>query len=446
MKINKNIFKKLIRESISKILKEEFYLYDESAAADPQHDRGWSIDQPLSRRIVDYLADLEELPRFENRMDDVKFEAEGAEGIVVSLDNFRVIKIFHDIINAAKNLEFVSSQFDNAARVFSHGVINLNKPVVYWKKGSTLNRMTKNKPVDKLYYIIMERIVPDNYVFQNIEIVLDKISRISNLGFNNLLTLSELNIQSTNSIIDELFQAMLLDPVVKQLLLENNLNFTSFLDFISQNLSRKLRNKCTAAFSSSFSNIKKSYTKNSIFVENSGKNLCLKHLILNHLGIINTFPDHEIVLGFLKQFLSTGIKRKLPNNTNTTLLEDLEDIINLVNEVINVNGVAWADIHKEQFGRRNSGELVALDVGSTGNLGNIQDPSVINNLMSQFTASNIIDLDIRDVSQPNPPESMEFTGGYYLKPGDVKNPSMKFLSERKIVRAISESSKRRVYE
>ena len=126
MLMNRNKIKRLIFESFVKhdryLMSENFYLYDPAAANDPTHDKGWSLYQPLAEKIVDYLADAERLPRLENRLNKPRIVASGAEGIVVSLDDYKVVKLFHTIDNAAKNLNLVSRSPDKTAKVYSKGV------------------------------------------------------------------------------------------------------------------------------------------------------------------------------------------------------------------------------------------------------------------------------------------------------------------------------------
>ena len=67
-------------------------------------------------------------------------EASGAEGIVLSIDDFRVIKFFHSIQNAAKSIPLLSKKYDFTAKVFGAGKIILNAEVVYFRPNSTYSK------------------------------------------------------------------------------------------------------------------------------------------------------------------------------------------------------------------------------------------------------------------------------------------------------------------
>lgn len=374
----RNTIRGLIRESISErlnLLSENFYLYDASAASDPSHDKGWTLYVPLAEKIVDYLADIERLPRFENRMSMPRIVASGAEGIVVSLDDFKVIKLFHSIDNASKNLGFVSNSHEKTAKVYSKGVINLDKPVVYWKQGSTHNKRNKNYQINRLYYIIMERIIPDRFVFKNIDIELEKFIQTRHTKFNEIIALYNLGGEIKNQI-ETVYQDILYaryDGL--RFLLDYNLNtFQQLIRYIND---PKTPPKHVRRIASEVNNLFVTHGKNTgavLVKTKNGNPLTLKMLFLNALGIVNNFSNitefNKIFISHLKN-LKIRQKKKLAINKNNFLYEDYLDVLNLIDEIIlksgdpekNIDPLTWRDIHEEQFGRRSDGELVALDIG-----------------------------------------------------------------------------------
>jgi len=374
----KNIIRGLIRESISKrlnLLSENFYLYDASAASDPSHDKGWSLNAPLAEKIVDYLADIERLPRFENRMHMPRIVASGAEGIVVSLDDFKVIKLFHSIDNSAKNLGFVSNSHEKTAKVYSKGVINLDQPVVYWKRGSTHNKSNKNYQINRLYYIIMERIIPDRFVFKNIDIELAKFIQIRFTKFNDIIALYSLGNTIANQI-EAVYQDILKAGYsgLRFLKKYNLSTFQQLINYISNpNTPPKHVRRIASEVNNLFSTHGKE-TGEALVKTTNGSPLTLKMLFLNVLGIVNNFPEvHQFNQIFIDHLKNQRIRqrKKLPMNKNSLLYEDYLDILNLIDEIIlksgdpekNIDPLTWRDIHEEQFGRRADGELVALDIG-----------------------------------------------------------------------------------
>lgn len=368
----------LIYESVNQkinLLSENFYLYDSAAASDPSHDKGWSLYAPLAEKIVDYLADIERLPRFENQMNMPRIVASGAEGIVVSLDDFKVIKLFHSIDNAAKNLGFVSNSHEKTAKVYSKGVINLDKPVVYWKQGSTHNKRNKNYQINRLYYIIMERIIPDRYVFKNIDVELEKFIQVRHTKFNEIIALYRLGGLIANQV--EVVYQDILNAGYSGLKFLNDYNLSTFQQLMNYISNPNTLPKHVRRIASEINNLFVMHGKKTgeVLVKTSnGRPLTLKMLFLNVLGIVNNFPDvykfNEIFINHLKN-QKIRQRKKLPINKNSFLYEDYLDILDLIDAIIlksgdpvnNIDPLTWRDIHEEQFGRRSDGELVALDIG-----------------------------------------------------------------------------------
>lgn len=373
MLMNRNKIRRLIFESFVKhdryLMRENFYLYDVAAANDPAHDKGWSLYEPLAEKIVDYLADNERLPRFENRMTKPRIVASGAEGIVVSLDDFKVVKLFHSLENAAKNLNLVSNSPNKTAKVYSKGVINLNAPVVYWKQGSMHNRRMKNKPISRLFYIVMERIIPDRFVFKNIDMELDKFVLVRHVKFDEVLALYGTQVQSIMNKIEDVYLDIIAAAYPQQrFVIKYGLDeFEKVIQFISDPSKHGKHKRQIAAECNNLFVVHGKTNPTESFVDlDNGRPLTLKMLCLNALGIVNNFPGADDFEELFRAHLLTQRipgRKKLANNNNTTLFEDYRDILDLIEEIIITSNLQWRDIHEEQFGRRSGGELIALDIG-----------------------------------------------------------------------------------
>jgi hypothetical protein len=323
------------------ILNEEFYYLTDT-----------DYTQPLSSEIINVLAS--KLPGSTRALSTDSLKASGAEGVVVSLDDKRVIKLFHSIENAAKNLPLVSKNIPETAQVYSTGKIILDQPVVYYRRGSSYTP-SETSATKELYYIVMQRVIPDPYIYNYVELAYEKYNRLSNIDFNKLIELYSIDEPLLKERISEIF----LDFMNTQ---QDNLS-SAFqnIDDVLMNAGRKqvniLRNQ--------FNVYRKNKTKEFVLMAN-GRVVTLKGLILNYLDIENDVPYATEFLDFLAQTPSFQKKPK-KSFTNNTLIEDLKAIIELVATIRINKQIPWNDIHKEQFGRENiSNKLVALDLGVKG--------------------------------------------------------------------------------
>jgi hypothetical protein len=280
-------------------------------------------------------------------------KASGAEGIVLSLDDKRVIKLFHSIENAAKNLPLVSKNVPETGQVYSIGKILLDQPVIYHKKGSTYTP-TDASAAKEIYYIVMQRVKPDPYVYNYVELAYETFNRISSLTLDNLLLLY------ANG-----------EKVIKE---RANKIFIDFMNFVGEKFSDKFDNiesfirtatrRERNILKNMFSQFRKSKTKEFVFVSN-GRPLSLKELLLNYLGIENTITYAKNLVDLLLS--SNAFQKKAKKSfTGNSLSKDLLDILKLIKTLRIDKKIPWNDIHREQFARNEKNDLIALDLGIKG--------------------------------------------------------------------------------
>lgn len=312
---------------------ENFFLFDDT-----------EYKNPISKKILDAI--LSKLPGTSSANSLPQIEASGAEGIVFSLDDYRVIKLFFSIDNALKSAPLISKSVNFTSKVFSTGKIILDKPVVYFRRNSSYSRL---KPIQtkELYYTIMERVTPDEETYSSVEEAYDENTRISKLQFEDLAQLKSVGDISLNERISE---------ILKNFLEESDINTgtdqVDYFDFINS-LPKKEKN---ILLSTKFSIWKKTKTKEFIFLNSDGSPLLLKHFILNSCGAISTVNfDINLIKNFLfskKEFLKKQV------------IQNFLEIENLIKEIVVDSKISWRDIHKGQFGRNKNNELVALDIGT----------------------------------------------------------------------------------
>ena len=323
-----------------KQLDEEFYFTSDEERANP-----------LARKIVNLI--LKNLPSSGGAQSSELLQASGAEGIVLSLDDYRVIKMFHSIDNAAKNLPLVSKDVPETAQVYSVGKILLDQPVIYFKKGSTYTP-TEAEATKEIFYIVMQRVKPDPYVYNYVELAYESFNRISYINLDKLVLLHNIEDEEIKSRTNEVFSKFM-----ATLGEEYQAKYPNIETFLST-ATRKQKNVIT----NQFSQFRKPKTKEFVFGAD-GRPVELKQLLLNYLGIMSTVPYAENLVNFLlnsEQFQ----KRPKKSFTSNTLREDLLDIMNLIKTLRIDKNIPWNDIHREQFGRNKKNDLIALDLGVKG--------------------------------------------------------------------------------
>lgn len=321
-------------------LDEEFYFVTDEDRANP-----------LSRKIVDLI--IKKLPSSPRAQSSELLQASGAEGIVLSLDDNRVIKMFHSIDNAAKNLPLVSKNVPETAQVYSVGKILLDQPVLYFKKGSTYTP-TAAEATKEVFYIVMQRVKPDPYVYNYVELAYESFNRISYITLDKLVLLHNIGDEEIKKRANEVFLKFM--ATLGEEAQAKYKNIETFLNTATRKQKNIIRNE--------FSKFRKPRTKEFVF-ESDGRPVTLKELLLNYLGIASTVPYAKSLINFLsttEQFQ----KRPKKTFTNNTLREDLIDIIELIKTLRIDKKIPWNDIHKEQFGRNEKDDLIALDLGVKG--------------------------------------------------------------------------------
>lgn len=330
----------LNKEPDISLLQEEFYLQSDS-----------EFSRPLARELVDVLG--YRLPGSVKAQELDPLQASGAEGVVLSLDDHRVIKMFHSLDNAVKNLPLVSKNVPETAQVYSTGQIAVDKPVIYFKRGSSYSPADAI-PTEVLYYIVMQRVTPDPYIYRYVEIAYDSYNRFSNVNFNKLLELYQIGDAALNSRLDQIFVQFMKTFADNERIQSYN-NIKEFLSTAS----KKQRN----IIINEFNRYRKSRTKEFVFITETGIPIHLKKMLLNDLGIEHDVPyDARKILNALSQ-TRPFLKKPKKSFTGDTVAQDLTSILELIKTLRIDKGIAWNDIHQEQFGRDKKNNLIALDLG-----------------------------------------------------------------------------------
>jgi hypothetical protein len=348
---------------------------------------------PLSNKLVNLI--ISKLPgakKFSMRTHKMRpLQASGAEGIVIGIDDKRVIKLFHDVSNAAKNLHLVSKDIPETAQVYSMGKVILNDPVVYYKFGSSHNARTLANPTKELYFIVMQRVVPDSYIYLYVMEEWDKLNRVSRLDAEKLKLMYLSGISSIQKSIERIYQEIVSDPEQFKLnpKIINKRN-SGELQTFAQLIESK---KDLGRFAQSFSQYRKGKSKSFLIYTGpstqggGGYPVSLKNLILNTIGQKNNLPNAEQIFNHFKSLPQMKRRAKshpLKKNKGATLADDLQEVTDLIKVIRVDRGLAWNDIHQEQFGRNQRGDLIGLDLGIKGT------PEELAAAPGKFEAANII--------------------------------------------------------
>jgi len=338
MKLLFENWRKYIKETA--LLQEEFYFVSDK-----------NFERPLSNEFVQVAA--RKLPGGITKSTG-ELKASGAEGVVISLDDYRVIKMFHSLDNAAKNLPLISKKVPETAQVYSAGKFVLDQPIIYFKKGSSYSP-TEAEAVKEIYYIVMQRVKPDPYIYRYINLAYNSFNRLSNVDFNKLIQLYSIDDEKLKHRIDEIFRLFMQDPINEKF----PVKFTNIHEFM-QNASKKQKNVLTAQFN----RFRKNKTKEFV-ISSQGKPVTLKQLLLNYLNLGGDSGLAEKIITFL---LEQDIFKKRPKKSfsKNTIGEDLIEVIGLIKTIRIDKKIPWKDIHEEQFGRNKDNNLIALDLGVKG--------------------------------------------------------------------------------
>jgi len=324
------------------ILKEFFLIENFYSIKDTKYEN------PLTQYILDQLKG--KIPGLKNSKDP-KLEASGAEGIVISLDDYKVIKLFFSLDNAEKSVPFLNKKIDFSAKIISVGTIKLDEKVAYLKKGSTYSK-SDLKQTDTLYYVVMERVIPDEKTYNDVE---NKYINFASLkDVKSIDRFSEYLKFTKNNSLEDFSKNQILKPF----LLDNNITYITVdqlydSEFNINNLIKKISKSEANNLINVFLQWKKKQTKTYLYVFGEKNTpLLFKWAMLCYLGKYNL--DYDI-----KKIISNFYSLLKQDNQN-----QFNEILSLLKDIIITNKIDWKDIHKGQFGRlKSSNKLVAIDIG-----------------------------------------------------------------------------------
>jgi hypothetical protein len=324
----------------SELILENFFLLSDKEKENP-------ITQSIMNAVVQKLG-----VKLKSELKPV--EASGAEGIVLSIDDFRVVKFFHSIQNAAKSIPLLSKKYDFTAKVFGAGKINLDQDVVYFRPNSTYSK-EEAVPTKVIYYLVMERVRPDELTYQDVELFYEKINRLSNLRYDTIRELFKIEDPKLKSRLKEIISNFLIEK-------ERIQKDGDPIDYL-QSLEKKDRN---ILMNDEFSKWIKLKTKEFLLSDNQDKPLILKRFLINHIGLDKNLPelistDYDIKKIF--EFISGLNDFNRRGRNGKIISESYNEIKNLISHIIVDNKIKWNDIHNGQFARNKAGELIALDLG-----------------------------------------------------------------------------------
>lgn len=369
------------------ILFENFYF-----AGDTQ------LKYPLTQYILQQISS--KLPGLKIKSNP-ELIASGAEGIVISLDDFKVIKLFFSINNAAKVIPFINKNLPFTANIIAAGTIKLNDKVKYVKKGSIYSDK-EFEEVDTIYYVVMDRVVPDSKTYNDLETAYNKFSDLKDVpnidAFKPYLEFVKNNTYLSNYVKTQIFDKFLKEENITGITSDELLE----TGFAPSTLNKKQLNELI----SKFFVWKKRQTKTKLYVfGNEYSPLLLKWLFLIYLGKYKLEYDINTVT------------QNFYNSLKENLKENFKEILTLLKEIVVTNKIDWKDIHKEQFGRKGKeNKLVAIDLGIK------TDASKQQNLFSK----NIINADIKKQTRQSISENksdveelnfFDFDGTLFLTPG-----------------------------
>lgn len=328
----KTLIKTLVQESIisSRLIKENFYLIADT-------ERKF----PITREILNAIKS--KLPMLSKGKTKPEIEASGAEGIVISLDDYRVIKLFFSKENAEKSAGLYYKNVDFTSNVYTAGKILLDVPVIYVKKGSSYSKKEPTQ-TNVIYYIVMQRVIPDENTYNQVELAYEKFNRLSNIKFKDLEMIKSLEDPSLNAKINEILDSFLTEKGYDS----SNLDKTNIIQSIN-GLDRKEKNKLITDFDL----WNKKQTKTFLLNDSSNKPLLLKNFILNDIGAVSTT---SFDVQKFKNLLFSSPKFQ-------NLVPSYNEIASLIKKIVIDNKIPWNDIHRGQFGRDKDNKLIALDIG-----------------------------------------------------------------------------------
>jgi hypothetical protein len=334
--MNINSINYIILEEYKKIIDENFYYLEDTEFTNP-------ITNNIFQKIINNLPGLKT-----KKVQSIK--ASGAEGIVLSLDDYRVVKLFFNVENAGKLIPFLNKNLSFTSNIYSMGTIKLDKKIKYYKKGSKYSDNLNNTETDKIYYIVMERIIPDNEIYLNLEnkyINLVLLSKIQNI--DSFIYYLEFIKKENNKYLEYYVKERILDKFLKK----NSIQNISSDDIYNTSFKLEINKGELNKIHSTFLNWKKSEPNLYLFVYGDNFSpLLFKNFLWVYLGKYNLQYDLTYVINNYYNIL---------NNKDKT---DFNELYKLLYNIIIENNIIWYDIHKDQFGRTiTDNKLVAIDIG-----------------------------------------------------------------------------------
>ena len=325
-------------EIIDEYLNENFYLAKDTGKT-----------QPLSLPILNAI--LSKIPNSPSANSLKQIEASGAEGIVFSLDDFRVIKIFFALENALKSAPLLNKKLPFTANIYSAGRVEVDLPLIYYRKNSSYSSEDVT-PTKNIYYLVMQRVVPDEETYNSIEMAYDRYVRISKIQYSELIEYMNLNQENLTNRIKTIISNFLTDN-------KDITNFTKDQDSIEflNSLDKKKKNVIINQYYPAWAKTK---TKEFVLLDNNNKPLILKNFLLNEIEYFNSV-DYDVSV--VKQFLLQKKEFSSKSRNGKTVLLNFQEVENLIKQIVVESKIPWNDIHKGQFGRNKKGSLIALDLG-----------------------------------------------------------------------------------
>ena len=319
--------------TIKRKMKEHFYSakdLDKEATPD-QIDLILTKDKALTNDLASFIA-----KNIKTNVGSIKLgeiQASGAEGIVTSISDSHVVKMFFGLDNAIKNYPLIGKNYNFTPNVVEGGTIVFkgDEKIIYSKF-----RSTKSKPSPVMYYIIMERIKPEPKIYRSIE---DPWNRLNLLPNTNFFDTKKASLVALYQACDSDYVRQQLDKIYLDFLENSGIKADpnmaklvakhgSIKDFLQ--LSKRPRNKINAKFGS----WKKTQKGRRVLLHpKSGGPLLLKHIILSIAAGWNNIPGDQQIIDYL---MSSGDYKKtvrVSELQGQSAGQVLGQVLNLVKEI-----------------------------------------------------------------------------------------------------------------
>ncbi len=363
IEIEKAKGKKKMRIKIKRKVNEHFYTTDNfpmDAKDDPRvASKNVDPNKAITNEMVEFIANNLSTEIGSIKIGDI--QAAGAEGIVTSISDTHVVKLFFGIENAMKNFPLIGKDVSYTPNVVDGGKVIISDAVklMYYKKYST---HPPEGPINQLFFIVMERIKPSPQVYRSIEQpwknfnLLNTTVLMDNSGKADLMGMYEVVGETHKKRINEIYLNF-----VAETQFEHVVGHTSIEQFAA--LSRKQKNQTNQQFSG----WRKKKKGIRVLINEKGGPILLKNIILSIAAGWNNVENAQEIIEYLK-----GTKdfrkpiRKVPELPGKKLGEVLLGVIDVVKSIWD-DGMPFIDVHQEQFGFKTvNGQpvLAAMDLGA----------------------------------------------------------------------------------